>query len=108
LFLGRAAFLTAHRLVVKPLGVMELLLFDRKDEISFAIATDEGLVGKSAFVSVGGNVFAGSALLLRTLYDFFRGGDRLGLRARFRITHGIYLLLNLVNNERPKAVRKKE
>jgi hypothetical protein len=66
---------------------MEFLFFGRKDEISFAIATDEGLVGKAAFVLFSWDVFAGSALLVRTVDDgvFLGGGDGFGLRARIRI-----------------------
>jgi hypothetical protein len=71
---------------------MELLLFGSKSEISFAIATDEGLVGKATFVLLDGNVFAGSAFLLGTVNDsVFLGGDGFGIRARIRIraAHGV-------------------
>jgi hypothetical protein len=71
---------------------MELLLFCSKDEISFAIATDEGLVGKATFVLLSRDVFASTALLVRTVYhSVFLGGDGFGLRARIRIraAHGV-------------------
>jgi hypothetical protein len=94
--LGHAAFLTADRVVVESLGLVELLLLDGEDELTLAVATGEGPVGETAVASRGGDILAQGALALTlglgifVVHNGFLGLDfcfrRFGIG--FRLGHG--------------------